>query len=293
MATGVRKQVEEPLVDKKGKKIWIETIKTPIFSDKGEIIGTTGISRDITERKKTEEELRRIAKENARLFKSVKRQREQLRALTTRLAESEEIERHRLARELHDQVGQNLTALGLSLNIIQAQLPEESSQQIISKLEDSLTLVEQTTERIRNVMADLKPPVLDDYGLVSALRWHGTQFSSRTGIRVSVNGEEPSPRLTPHIENAMFRIAQEALTNAAKHAQTTHVSVAVEVEKKAVRLIISDNGIGFDPKKIYTPGRTRSWGLLTMSERAEAIGGRFNIESRPGHGTNITVEVSR
>ena len=293
METGRRKLVEEPLVDKDGNKTWIETIKIPIYNGKGEVIGTTGIARDITERKQAEEALRRGAIENARLFESVKQQREQLLALTIRLAESEAAERQQLARELHDQVGQNLTALGINLNIVRTQMPKEVLSQICSRLDDSLSLVEQTTERIRNVMADLKPPVLDDYGLVAALRWYGAQFSSRTGMPVYVQGEEPLPRLPPHVENTMFRITQEALTNVAKYSQATKVTVIVEAEKKTVLLIIMDNGIGFDPTQLNKPNKASSWGLLTMSERAETIGGYFRIDSRPGQGTRIVVEVAR
>jgi two-component system sensor histidine kinase UhpB len=293
METSRRKLFEEPLVDKDGNKTWIETIKTPIYNGKGDVIGTTGIARDITERKQAEEALRRVAIENARLFESVKQQREQLLALTIRLAESEAAERQQLARELHDQVGQNLTALGINLNIVRTQMPKEALAQICSRLDDSLSLVEQTTERIRNVMADLKPPVLDDYGLVAALRWYGAQFSSRTGIPVDVQGEEPLPRLTPHVENTMFRITQEALTNVAKYSQAAKVTVIVEAEKKTVLLIIMDNGIGFDPTQLNKPNKASGWGLLTMSERAETIGGYFRIDSRPGQGTRIVVEVAR
>jgi signal transduction histidine kinase len=172
-------------------------------------------------------------------------------------------------------------------------MPKEAPGKICSRLDDSLSLVEQTTERIRNVMADLKPPVLDDYGLIAALRWYGALFSSRTGIPVYVQGEEPSPRLIPHVENAMFRITQEALTNVAKYARATKVTVIAEVEEKTVLLIITDNGIGFDPSQMDKPRRAGSWGLLTMSERAEAIGGYFRIDSYHGQGTRVVVEVAR
>ncbi|MCK4450241.1 MAG: GAF domain-containing protein, partial [Anaerolineae bacterium] len=113
-----------------------------------------------------------MAIENARLFQRERKQREQLRTLTTRLTEAEEAERQRLARELHDQVGQNLTALGLNLNIVRSQMPKETADLVRPRLDDSLALVEQMTERIYGVMADLRPPVLDDYGLMAALRWY-------------------------------------------------------------------------------------------------------------------------
>lgn len=234
-----------------------------------------------------------LAVENARLYQAVTQQREQLRTLTMRLAEAEEAERQRLARELHDQVGQNLTALGLNLNIVRSQMPREVADAARSRIDDSLVLVEQTTERIRGVMADLRPPVLDDYGLVAALRWYGTRFASRVGVSVTVQGDEHAPRLTAPVENALFRIAQEALTNVAKHAQATQATVAVDIDEEAVRLVVADDGVGFDPAQVGGPGGRRGWGLLGMAERAEAVGGHCRVESRPQQGTRVVVEVTR
>ena len=234
-----------------------------------------------------------LAIENARLFESVRQQRERVSVLAARLAEAEEAERRRLAQELHDQVGQNLTALGINLNIVRTQMPEEAAAPARSRLDDSLALVEQMTERIRGVMADLRPPVLDDYGLVAALHWYSTEFASRTGISVTVQGEEPVPRLAPPVENALFRIAQEALTNVARHAQATRVTVMVAMDDEAVRLLVADDGIGFDPARPTAPDGRPGWGLITMTERAEAVGGRLRVESAPGEGTRITVEVPR
>ena len=165
--------------------------------------------------------------ENARLYQAVTTQRERLRALTTRLAETEEVERQQLARELHDRVGQHLTALGINLNIVRGQMPEDTTEDVRERLDDTLALVKQTTQRIRDVMADLRPPVLDDYGLTAALDWYGRQFASRTGVTVTVQGEKLAPRLDAPTENALFRIAQEALTNVAKHAQAAQVIMTV------------------------------------------------------------------
>jgi PAS domain S-box-containing protein len=234
-----------------------------------------------------------LAIENARLYEAVTLQREQLRTLATRLAEAEEAERQRLARELHDQVGQNLTALGINLNIVQAQVPEGTPDLVRSRLEDSLSLVEQTTVRIRGVMADLRPPVLDDYGLVTALRWYSTRFSSRMNIEVAVTGEEPSPRLALPVENALFRITQEALNNVARHAQATRVTVSVEQEEDIVRLIVADDGVGFDSASAAQPDNHHGWGLLTMAERAGAVGGHCRVESDSGQGTRVIVEVGK
>ncbi len=230
---------------------------------------------------------------NALLFADARQQHEQLRALAARLAEVEEAERQRVARELHDTVGQNLTALGLNLNIAQMHLPPGAADAARSRLKDSLDLVQQTTEFIRGVMADLRPPVLDDYGLVAALRWYGAQFASRTGVEFSLRGQELSPRLPALVETALFRIAQEALTNVARHAQAMHVTVSLEASESLVRLTIADDGVGFDPEMIKVRATGRGWGLLSMTERAEAAGGRARVESRAYGGTRVLVEVPR
>ncbi len=234
-----------------------------------------------------------IAIQQARLLEKVQRDTERLRFLTSRLAEAEETERRRLARELHDRVGQNLAALGLHLAIIQSQLTGGIADQVHNHLSDAQVMVEQTTEIIRDVMADLRPPALDDYGLLAALRWYGKQFTGRTEIVVNVQGEEPDPRLASHHENELFRIAQEALANVTKHAQATQVTVTVEIHGETVRLIILDNGVGFDPTQLAGPDKHSGWGLFIMAERVEGIGGQVRIESQPGKGTRVIVEVPR
>jgi signal transduction histidine kinase len=262
-----------------GEGRFVEVIAAPLWGADGTFQGIIESMRDITERVRAEEASQQYA--------------ERLRALSARLVEVTESERQRLARELHDQVGQNLTALGINLNIIRTQMPERTAALVRSRLDDSLSLVEQLTERIRDVMADLRPPVLDDYGLVAALQWYGEQFTGRTGIPVDVEGAELAPRSAAHVENALFRIAQEALTNVAKHARATQVTLAVEVDDQTLRLVITDDGIGFDPARLGEPDGGRGWGLLTMAERAEAVGGSCSIESAPGQGTRVMVEVSR
>jgi signal transduction histidine kinase len=229
---------------------------------------------------------------NAQLFEQVKQQREQLRTLAVRLAETEEAERRRLARELHDRVGQSLTALSINLNIIRSQLPADSPQ-ATARLDGSLRLVEETVEHTRDVMAELRPSVLDDYGLLAALRWYARQSSNTLGVAVQVEGEELSPRLPPAVETALFRIAQEALNNVTKHAHATQASVRLEAVADMACLTIADDGVGFDPAAKRRPGELPYWGLITMKERAEAVGGRLRVESAPGQGTHITVEGPR
>ena len=262
----------------RSEKRLVEVTASPWWGSDGTFMGIIELMRDVTGRKKAE--------------KALKNYTDRLRALSSQLAEVEDAERQRLSQELHDQVGQNLTALGINLNIIKSQMPASTLKLIQSRLDDSLLLVEQTAERIRDVMADLRPPVLDDYGLVAALRWYGQQFAWRTEIEVSVIGEEPVPRFADRVEIALFRITQEALTNVAKHSQATEVIVSLEMIKNTLSLTIADNGKGFDIKEFKT-NEDRGWGLPTIHQRAEAIGGRSRIESNLKKGTHVIVEVAR
>jgi signal transduction histidine kinase len=173
---------------------------------------------------------------NVRLFAAVKQQSNQLRMLGMRLAEVEEAERRRLARELHDQVGQSLTAMGINLDIIRTLLPNNIPEEIAARLDDTRSLITRTTKRVRQVMVDLRPETLDDYGILAALHWSAEQFTKRTGITVIVEGEEVDSRLPIHIENVLYRVVQEALTNVAKHAQATQVTVGLKVDSEMVLL---------------------------------------------------------
>ena len=232
--------------------------------------------------------------ENVRLFEEVKQQSAHLRTLSGRLAESQEIERKTIARELHDQVGQNLTGLDLNLNIIQGQLSVVSAptkKLIELRVKDSLALVEEMAERVRDLMSELSPSILDDFGLIAALEWYGRKFASRVDFAITVQGQEPTPRLATPIEHALFRITQEALTNVAKHAQANAVTLTIDTDNGIVRLVIADDGLGFEPADQHKAPSRQTWGLLMMAERAEAVGGHCRIESSPGQGTQIIVEA--
>jgi PAS domain S-box-containing protein len=237
------------------------------------------ILQDITGRKQAEGE--------------ILRQSRQLRALAARLAEVEESGREHLARELHDQVCQSLTALSLTLNLLQTQMPPKAAAKLRGRMAEAVALVEQIGETIRDVMAELRPPMLDDYGLLSALRWYGAKFSDKTGISVDVQGQKAAPRLAAPVELALFRIAQEAMANVAKHARATKILLIHAEDNGTLRLVVADNGVGFDQEQVGQPEGRHLWGLMTMSERAAAVGGRCRIESQPGQGTRVVVEVSR
>jgi signal transduction histidine kinase len=238
---------------------------------------TQSLASEISGRIRTEEALRLSEK--------------RLRELASRLQKVEETERKELAHELHDRVGQNLTAMSINLNIIQNQLPADVLEKVGARLTDSVVLVEEIAKHVRDVMDDLRPDVLDDYGLVPALRWYGSQFGKRTGVPVSVQGDDLPLRLPEEIESALFRISQEALTNVAKHAEAKEVVLTIEKMENMVCLTIKDDGKGFDISSNQKTGERPGWGQLIMQERAQAIGGGFHVDSVPGKGTRILVEV--
>lgn len=233
-----------------------------------------------------------IATENALLFRAVTAQRSQLRALAGRLAEIQEQEHQQLARELHDQLGQTLTVINLSLDLIGQMLPEDTPQEVQHHLHDASELVEQAIRQVRSVMAELRPPVLDDYGLLAALRWYGQQFALRTGVAAEVAEFGPAMRCSPAIETALFRIAQEALNNVAKHAAASKVEVSLHWTPQRIRLTIADNGRGFHAASIRQATDEPHWGFLTMNERALAVGGTLHVTSQPGAGATVLVEVA-
>lgn len=281
------KGIVSSLLTKGGEVLKIEwydkTLKDP--SDK--TIGLLAIGQDVTDR-------RRFEQERNQLFEAVNKQREQLQALTQQLAKTQEVERKALTRELHDQIGQNLTALDLNLNIVQTQLSDNSTiakDTIQKRIRDSLEIVSQTGDRIRDVMANLRPQILDDYGLVAAIRWYCQMFASRVDFEINVKAKELTPRLPTPVEDSLFRIVQEALTNIAKHAQPNLATVSINSYNDIICLTIGDDGQGFDVVAQTNPAEKQHWGLITMAERAVAVGGHCHVESQPGHGTRVIVEV--
>ena len=216
---------------------------------------------------------------------------EQLQALSRRLVDIQETDRRQFSRELHDRIGQNLTALSINLDILKTQLSNDESAEFRSRLDDSAALLESTAGAVENVMSELRPPMLDDYGLLPALQWYGNQFSSRTGICVAVHGEERAERLPPATEIALFRIAQEALNNIAKHAHAKLVDVRLERLSTRWIMSVADDGVGFDAASNSNSGRRVGFGMVTMRERTQAVGGQFEVGAAPGGGTRIVVLI--
>ena len=225
------------------------------------------------------------------MTKDLRASTEQLTALSRRLVEVQESERKQFSRELHDRIGQNLTALGINLDILKTQLASDGSAGLRSRLDDSAALLESTTGAIENVMSELRPPMLDDYGLLPALQWYGNEFAGRTGIDVKVHGDERMERLTPATEIALFRITQEALNNVAKHAHAKCVDIKLEHLSTQCIMSVSDDGMGFDVASISSSRRRPSLGMVTMRERTQAVGGQFEVRAVPGGGTQVVVRV--
>lgn len=244
----------------------------------GRLAGTRASVVDITARKRAEND--------AHLYAA------RLRAISQRVVEIQEIERRRLSAELHDRIGQDLATINLNLHIIRDLLQSPQFDRVASRLDDSIGLVENTVETMRDVAGALRPLMLDDYGLGVTLRAHAEQFSGRTGIRTAVQARDPVLRMSQAVEVALFRIAQEALTNVLKHSQADAVRISLEVGRDEVCLTIADNGRGFDAQALRGhPGE--GLGLLIMEERLRAIGGALRIDSRRGAGTRLVATVGR
>jgi signal transduction histidine kinase len=230
-----------------------------------------------------------LSSSRSRALKLAAQMTKDLRATSHRLVEVQESERRLLASELHDRVGQNLTALSLNLSIVANGLPPEAYPELATRLEDSNQLVQGTVDAMRDVMAELRPNVLDDYGLPAALRSLAAGFAKRTGIQVAFEADEPSPDVPKRVDLAMFRIAQEALNNIAKHSSADRVEMAIRRVNGHATLSVRDNGVGFDLERTdasTAPG----WGLLIMRERAEAVGAEFSVRADPDAGVQVLVE---
>lgn len=217
---------------------------------------------------------------------------EMLRLVSLRLAEVQESERLTLSKELHDQVGQSLTALGINLNLIQAGLGGDVSPAVQARFASASELLQEITDKIRDVMGELHPPVLQSYGLAAALRWLAERIRKQTGLEVEAAGEIIEPRLPLVTAASLFRIAREALNNVIKHAQATRAWLRLESTPQQVILTIEDNGKGFDPQAIADDGQIH-WGLTTMRERVNLLRGSFQVESTPGRGTKVVICVPR
>ena len=223
---------------------------------------------------------------NFELLEEVDRRQEMqqsLRKLNHKLINTQETERRQIARELHDEVGQSLSALKINLQNFKSNLAKPQPQ-----IDDSLTILERTLGQVRSMSLDLRPPLLDDLGLMPTLRWYLDQQAQRVGFTIKFNAPRNAPRLPADLENTCFRIVQEAVTNIGRYAQAEHVWVNVEHLPDGVEVIVGDDGVGFDYENFeQNPVHRVCLGLIGMEERAALVGGCLQITSLPGEGTEI------
>ncbi len=268
---------DERIVCPDGSLRWLRSHCEVVRDTAGRPVRLLGACLDVTQSRASEVALRAAAAS--------------LQALSRRLVEAEEAERRRIAGELHDRVGQNLSALNINLDIVLGALGEAAPMDVRVRLRDSLALVDGTLQSIENVMAELRPPLLEEYGLGAALGWYAEEFFKRTGIEIDFvdKAREKNRELRRDAAVALFRIAQEALNNVAKHAQARRVAITVSAGGGAMSVEIRDDGAGFDAAA--AEARASRWGMTTMQERAEAAGGRVDIASTPGSGTVLRASV--
>jgi two-component system sensor histidine kinase UhpB len=248
------------MITRDGRRVPVE-ISTRLIRRHGQPTGLQGIARDITERKQAEEALRRV---NERLEEGIKR----------------------IAHALHDDAGQLLAAVHLALQEIAIELPPEQR----SRLERISVPLDEATEQLRRLSHELRPVILDDFGLVPAFEFLAEGVAKRTGLVIRLEGSLRE-RLAPVVETTLYRIVQEALTNVGRHACATHVTIQIRKNGRSVECTVRDDGIGFDEAALWAQRGRPSLGLIGIRERATALGGTFSITSGPGLGTTLTLAI--
>jgi signal transduction histidine kinase len=218
-----------------------------------------------------------IGIQNATLFS-------RLQGLSGRLMEVQEAERRHLARELHDEIGQLLTGLRLTLDV-----PEPAPSGVRERLDQAQAQVQEQLDRIRALSLDLRPSILDDLGLLPALLGHVERYTSQTKIRVHLEHSGLDRRFSPETETAAYRIVQEALTNVARHGRVDEVTVRLWATDEILGVQVEDHGDGFDPRVVLE--RSRGGGLAGLRERAALLNGQLTVETEPGRGVRLTAEV--
>jgi PAS domain S-box-containing protein len=300
--------IEQRYVRKNGASIWVAIIRSLVRDASGNPLYCVGVIQDISLRRAVQEILRKseaaLQEKNIELEKRLQEGAIDLKAanlalvegqknlelLSQRLFDAQEAERRIVARELHDGITQSLAALKMNLVIISDELLATPQEETNARLTDSISLAAEVIDLVRSVMTDLRPSGIDDYGLEAALGSLIEQFRSRHNLSIQFeNNGLAIPRLEPNVELALLRIAQEALFNIAKHANTKEATLILRQEEDAIYLAVEDKGDGI--KGLQSARRSGNHGLTIMRERAEAFGGGFNVTSIPGQGTKIEVRV--
>lgn len=252
---------------------WFLARGVPLRDAEGRIVRWYGTNTDIQDRKRAEDALRRSV--------------DQLRALAGRLQTVREEERARVARQIHDELGQALTGIKLESVALIRELPGDAKHQS-SRAASIAKLADETIHVVRRISTELRPGILDDLGLVAAVEWASQEFEARTGTRCRLELPKHEIVIDPQLATALFRILQETLTNIARHADATQVNVRLAQEGDSFVLNVHDNGKGISDDQL-TAGS--SLGILGMRERAILLGGQLSIRGAPGDGTTVTVRV--
>lgn len=257
----------------RGHEKQFEVTVVPIPDESGKCTQVLGTANDVTEILKAKEEL--IVKNR------------ELQQLTSHLQDVREEERTNMAREIHDELGQQLTGIKMDLAWLQRKL-SANDEAVANKLKSSLELADRTINTVRRISSELHPSILDDLGLSEAMEWYKNEFHKRTGIEVAFQSNISDDPINHKAALALYRIYQEALTNVARHSGASKVTSSLITFDDSIQLIIVDNGKGFSSDGIK---RKRSLGLLSMKERATMLNGSHQIESSPGKGTSIIATI--
>ena len=228
-----------------------------------------------------------VAMENARLYQAEHAARQQLRDLTAYLQTAREEERTRIAREIHDELGQTLTALKFDLSWLTKRLPRDNPD-LAERAAVMSGLIDETIHTVRRVATELRPGLLDDLGLAAALEWQAQEFAERTGIACELRLGDEDVAIERNLATAVFRIFQETLTNIARHAAASKVQVEMERTAGELLLVVQDDGLGIAEEQAADH---KSLGLMGMRERARALGGEVAFYGTPGEGTTVILRM--
>jgi signal transduction histidine kinase len=226
----------------------------------------------------------RLERQTRNRYRELEQSRHELERLSSRLVDAQEDERRSISRELHDEVGQSLGALLVDLGRLSSNLPADSAQ-IRERLDHMKSLAEHTVGTVRDIALLLRPSMLDDLGLVAALEWQGREVSRRSEMEVAVESENVSDELPDEYKICVYRLVQEALSNAVRHSRARNAKVRVAGSASGIEVEISDDGRGFDPE------HTRGLGILGMEERVKRLGGSLTVKSSPGQGAAVKAEL--
>ena len=291
---------------KNGERFYASGVMTPLYTGDQNLVGFAKIARDLTERKMMEEQLQnsqrelevRVAERTAELHASNEALKKEIdqrreaesarRELLRRLANAHEDERLRLARELHDEVGQHLASLMLGLNSLERHVTSKEATGVLRNLQ---ALTESLGREVHSLAVQLRPAALDDLGLMRAVNTLADVWSARSGIKVDLHAFGiDEPRLPPDVELTVYRVIQEALTNVLKHAGASRVSLILNRPDGEVVIIVEDDGRGFDSEAVQS-SQTGGLGLLGIRERVAQFNGTMTLESEPGRGTTVFVRI--